>query len=500
MEKMKKINKIKEIENFIIIFGITLIIFIPFLQKHYSTDSYYMSSIGLKEFAIKNSLNDGRVLIALIGYTADLLKIPFDIYIFTSTIIALFISCISVFILKKYIIQIKNNKNFMSEILALIVSYFTIFNFMYIENFVFVECSVMALSILLYILSAKTIVLHKKNYIAKTIILIILGLFCYQGTVSVFLSALLVFSFLENAKKSECIKNIVKGVLILLFGILVQLIVIKIVGKILNLKQERIGSFYDIIINIVHSIYYLKDIIIQTGNVYTKYLYLFFLSIIEMSIIYKVYKEKLNEEIIIHTLLIIVFCIFAGVSVSFMNLSGFWSARIRFSIGATIGFLIMYLYCKTDIAVTYKRINLMIIFAFIIYSLSIVTNYISIMNNTLMVNLQDKNKTIKVSNYVKKYEKENSLIVNKLAIFPGRFNDGAEKASYKNLKYRGSAMSWSAIRTQWSIKGIIEMYSNKHYIMKEPNEDELEYYLDNVDKEIDYMCIGDTLYIAYYVE
>ena len=99
-----------------------------------------------------------------------------------------------------------------------------------------------------------------------------------------------------------------------------------------------------------------------------------------------------------------------------------------------------------------------------------------------------------------KEEYLNSLIVNKLAIFPGRFNDGAEKASYKNLKYRGSAMSWSAIRTQWSIKGIIEMYSNKHYIMKEPNEDELEYYLDNVDKEIDYMCIGDTLYIAYYVE
>ena len=58
MKKFIKNNK-KNIIIFIIIFITTLIIFIPFLQKHYATDSYSISSIGYKEYAVKNSLNDG---------------------------------------------------------------------------------------------------------------------------------------------------------------------------------------------------------------------------------------------------------------------------------------------------------------------------------------------------------------------------------------------------------------------------------------------------------
>ena len=494
---MKIKNNKKDIITLIIIFSITLIIFIPFLQKHYATDSYNISSIGYKEYAINNSLNDGRVLMAFIGFTADLLKIPLDIYIITLTILALFVSCISVIVLKEYILEIKKNENLFSEIFVIIVSYFTIFNFMFIENMVFVECFVMALSILAYILAAKIIISKNKNYLAKATVLTILGVFCYQGTISMYLASLLLFSLLKNEKYDECIKNLAKGVLILLFGIILQFIEIKLCGIIFNMHQERVSRFFYVIINIIYSIYYLGDIIINTGYVYTKYLYLFFLLIIEFLIVFKSYKEKLNNNIVIHTFLIILFCLFAGIAVSFISMTGFWSARIRFSIGATIGFLIIYLYCKTDIVFTYKKINVLIVSIYIIYTLSIVTNYISIMNNTLNVNLQDKIQAIKLNNYIEKYEEENNIIVNKLAIFPGKFN--AEKAYYSNLKYYGSAMSWSAIRTKWSITGIIEMYSNRHFIMTEPNETELEYYVKNVDKEIEYMCIGDTLYIGYYV-
>ena len=496
---MKKliINNKREIITFIIIFSITLIIFIPFLQKHYATDSYNISSIGYKEYAIKYSLNDGRILMAFIGYMANLLKIPLDTYIITLTIMALFISCISIIVLKDWIIKIKKNKNFFSEIFIIIVTYFTVFNFMYIENMAFVECFVMSLSVLFYILAAKKIISKNKYYYIKATALTILGLFCYQGTISMYIIVLVIFSLLKNEKYNEYKKNLIRGALILVFGIILQFVVIRFCGKIFNMQQERLSGFYDIKINIIYSIYYLGYILIHTGYVYTKYLFLFFLSTIEILIIFKIYKEKLDKKILLHTLLIILLCFFSSLAVSFISRTGFWSARIRFSLGATIGFLIIYLYCKTDIASTFKRINLLIISIFAIYTLSIVINYISIMNNTLKVNLQDKLQSIEISNYIKKYEKENSIIVNKLAIFHGEFDDG--KACYKNLKYYGSAMSWSAVRTQWSIKGIIEMYSNKHFIMIEPDENELEYYLNNVDKEIDYMCIKDTLYISYYV-
>lgn len=495
---MKKIieNNKKKIITFLIIFSATLIIFMPFLQKHYTTDSYNISSIGYKEYAIKNSLNDGRVLMAFIGYTADLMKIPLDMYIISLTIMALFVNCISVIFLKEWILKIKKNKNFFSELFVTIVSYFTIFNFMYIENMVFIECFVMSLSILFYILAAKKIILNKSNFM-KAVVLTILGLFCYQGTISVYFVVLVLFSLLKNEKYDECRNNLTRGVLILIFGIILQFIAIRFFGKIFNMQQDRLSEFDDIAINIMYSFYYLGYILINTGYVYTKYLFIFFLSIIEILIVFKIYKEKLDNKILINTILIIIICFFSGIAISFISTTGFWSARIRFSIGATIGFLIIYLYCKTDIAFTFKKINLLIISIFAIYTLSIVINYISIMNNTLKVNLQDKLYAIEIINYIKKYENENNITVNKLAIFRGRFKD--DKACYKNLNYYGATMSWSAVRTQWSIKGVLEMYSNKHFTVIEPDENDLEYYLNNVDIAIDYMCIKDTLYISYYV-
>lgn len=497
MKKFIKNNK-KNIITFIIIFITTLIIFIPFLQKHYATDSYGISSIGYKEYAVKNSLNDGRIVMATIGYIADLLKIPLDIYIITLTVMALFVSCISVIILKEYIVKIKKSKNLFSEVFVIVASYFTVFNFMYIENMFFVECFVMALSILFYIIAAKKIISKGKNYIIKATVLTVMGLFCYQGTISMYLVCLWVFSLLENEKYAECIKNLIIGAVILIFGIILQFGVISLNGKIFSIHQERISGFYGMILNIAGSLYNLGDVLINTGFVYTKYLYLFFLSVIEILIICKINKERLNIKITNQTLLIITACFISGIIVSFISTSGFWSARIRFSIGATIGFLMLYLYCKTDIAFSYKKINLLIISIFVIYTLSIITNYISIMNNVLNVNLQDKLQVIGICNYVEKYEKENNIIVNKLAIFHGEYD--YEKAYYKNLNYKNSTMSWSAIRTKWSIKGIIEMYSDKHFTIVEPNEQQRQHYLNNVDKEIDYMCIEDTLFIPYYID
>lgn len=493
MKKLIISNK-REIITFIIIFIITLIIFIPFLQKHYATDSYNTLSMGYKEYAINYSLNDGRVFMALIGYIADLLKMPFDIYIIILTIMALFVSCISVISLKKYILEIKKSKNLFSEIFVIIISYFTVFNFMYIENMHFIECFVMSLSILLYIFAAKKIVEKDNHYLIKASVFLILGIFCYQGTISMYLVSLFLFSLLKDRKYNECIKNLIKGVLILVCGIILQFIIISCSGKIFNIQQERLSGFYGILTNIIYSIYYLKDILINTGYVYTKYLFLFFLSMIELLIFLKVYKEKLGVEVLINIFFITLLSIFSGISVSFISLTGFYSARIRFSIGAMIGFLIIYLYCKTDIADKYKKINLLIISVFVIYAVSIVTNYISIMNNVLKVNLQDKCQAIEISNYIENYEKDNGISVNKLVVFPGKLN---EEGYYENLKYRGSAMSWCAIKTYWSIKGIIEMYSNKHFIMVEPDENKLKYYLSNENK--DYMCIEDTLYVAYYV-
>ena len=190
--QMKRVLKNKkDLIIFLIIFVITLIIFIPFLKVHYSTDSYGIANVGYKAYIINNSLRDGRIIMSVIGYIAELTNISIDSSIIILTILALITSCISVLLLKNIILEYKKTNTNIIEIFVTIISYFTIFNFLFIENMLYVECFVMSLSILFYLMAAK--ILTNKNdkyYLIKTMIFVSLGILSYQGTISMFLKCL----------------------------------------------------------------------------------------------------------------------------------------------------------------------------------------------------------------------------------------------------------------------------------------------------------------------
>ena len=494
---MKQIveNK-KDIIIFAIIFIISFIIFIPFLGTHYSTDSYYIVNKGYKNYVINNSLKDGRLFMATIGYIAHLCNIPFDIYNLTLTILALFTNCVTIMALKNIIINYKKEKKILPEILITFISYFTIFNFTFIENMLFVECFVMSLSILFYMVAAKILTNKNKFYIIKTLLLVLCGVLCYQGTISMYLISILVFSLLKNNNYKQVIKDLIEGGITLIFGCLIQMMAIKCCEVIFGVQQLRANDLKNLLENIGIAIQNLYNIIVYTGFVYTKYLYLIFIIILEVIIIFKGYKEKLDHEIIINYLFVIFFSIIFGLAVSFISTSGFWSARIRYSIGTTIGYSLLYICCKTDLLENKKIINLVILFIFIIYSVSIVGNYVAIMKNSLRVNARDKIVAEEIIDYIEDYEQENNIKVEKLAVFLGPFKN---KANYEDLKYRGSVLSWSSMRTVWSIEGTLEMYSDMDLELIEITKEKFDYYIDNVDENKDYMCIDDTLYVSHYV-
>ena len=494
---MKKTVNIKqELLIFFIIFLISMIIFIPFLKPHFSTDSYYIANKGYENYVINNSLKDGRIFMAALGYIAELIHIPINAYIIILTIFALITNCITVIILKNSILQYKNSKKAIIELFVTFISYFTIFNFMYIENMLFVECFVMSLSILFYMLAARVLINKNKFYIIKTLILVAFGVLGYQGTISMYLVSLLVFSLLKNGDYKQIIKDLFIGGLILIFGVLFQMLVIKFSEKTFGVQQVRANGLRSLPTNAIRTLMSLKNIITYTGFVYTKYLYIAFILILEIFIVIKAYKDKLSNTFLINQFLIVIFSILFGLSVSFISMSGFWSARIRYSIGTTIGFLLLYLYCKTDLIENIRKDNLLIIVTFCVYALSIVINYICIMINTLNVNYKDEQMAIEIINYVQNYEQKNNVVVDNLVVFPGCFES---KGFYKELKYYNSVLSWSSIRTEWSIEGTLEMYSNREFNLVEPVQDKISYYIDNVDKDRDYMCIDNTLYVSYYI-
>jgi len=181
-----KISK-KDLISFGIIFLLTLLIFCNFLSMHYATDTYNIMNVGYKKYAINWSLNDGRIFMCLIGLFANAINMSIESFVIITLFVALFTSCIAVIILKNIILKYKYTENRYLEGIALTISYFTIFNFMYLENLYFVEAIVMAISLLLYIISADILVERKKYYLIKSILLTILAIFMYQGMVRIFL-------------------------------------------------------------------------------------------------------------------------------------------------------------------------------------------------------------------------------------------------------------------------------------------------------------------------
>lgn len=289
---MKKIYK-EDVIFFMCSFIITCIIFIPFLQGHYATDTYNIANVGYYDYAINWSLKDGRIFMAIIGLIAYKIEISIEIYVFITLLIGLFISNIAVIILNMIVKKYSEPRNLTQKIFLFLICYITIFNFMYIENLYFVENIVMSISILLFIISSNLIIEKKNNYILKSTILTIIGVLNYQGTIGVMLVFSTLFTILKNKNDVKKILNdIVIAGLIAFVGLLFNVVVVKIIGSIFKLQQTRLGHIEDILPNIGTIILTLPDVLQDTCQMFPKNCFIFFVVILMAIMV--VYDKKIR--------------------------------------------------------------------------------------------------------------------------------------------------------------------------------------------------------------
>ena len=255
---MKKINK-NDIILLISLFTITCLIFIPFLTGHYATDTYNISNVGYENYAIKWSLKDGRIIMALIGLIANKIHISIELYVFITLVIALLISNITVITLSKIIKKYKQPTDIFQKIILISICYITIFNFMYLEDMYFVESIVMSLSILLYLKSADIIVERKKHYIIKSLILVSIGIISYQGTIGMYFSFIILFTILKN-------KNNIKPIV----PISLNFIMVKMIINTNNINGIRFRENIEILNNIITILVTLPDILQETCNLFPR--------------------------------------------------------------------------------------------------------------------------------------------------------------------------------------------------------------------------------------
>ena len=259
-----------EVADRIIIFNSGKMVF-----GHYSTDTYRLIEMGYNKYSIEYSLNDGRIFMYIIGQIAAKINININMYVILLTFLAIIISVICIILIEK--ILKKYNKREQSIIVALI-AYVTIMNFMYLENLYFTECIVMAMSILLYIIAAK--MLNEGGNILKIFLLVLLGVFCYQGTINVFITFYFLFALIENKTINKTIlKNMCIVLGISLISIAINMLQIKLCGKIYGLEQTRTGKINEIWFNIVYIIKNIDTLLIQSSDLFPKYVFLIFLTL-----------------------------------------------------------------------------------------------------------------------------------------------------------------------------------------------------------------------------
>lgn len=492
---MRKIKK-EDIIIFLIMVVITCIVFAPLIEGHYATDTYNIYDKGYYTYATKNSLNDGRIFMGILGLIVSALKIPIEVYSTLTLLGAIIISNLAVIVLKNIIEKYKPAKNTLAKIIISIISYITIFNFMYLDNMYFVENIIMAISVLLFIKSADILVEKNNKYLLKSGVLTILGVLAYQGTIGLFFTYVVLFSILKNDKNiKQIIVDILQSGIIGIISICVDLIAVKIIGQIIGTKQTRYGKLSNIFTNIIFIFSQLINTLIDTCDIFPKGVFIIYTILLGTIILIYSIKNKKENALIYEFLAIAIITIASAYIINLTTLTSFNTGRLKNPIGALIGIIFIFIYVKTDI---FERktifLNIALI-TLITFTLVNTVNYLSIILQHKKVNQLEKEESSEIETYIENYEKETNIKINKIAKI--RVRNSFQKGYFEEIKNKSDYCK-NAIRTDWGIIGALEILENRKLEEIKPTNKEIENYFKNYDSEIGYECIGDTLFINIY--
>ena len=251
---------------YLILILITIIMCFPYLTEHYSSDDYTIIGYGYYKYGIEKFLNDGRVFSSVITLLAGYWNLPIKVFIQGLFYIGILISCLCVIKIKNIITKIKPEKNLKETVLVLGISYCIIFNFMYLENMYFAEIPIMALGILLFIKSSEKLV--ESKYL-KSLAYLIIGELCYQGTINFFITFTFLLLIIKNKGiNKEVIKKVIISGLFCLISVGINLIQIKLCGRIFGFEQSRLGGIQKIPRNITYIMLHIGDLLTNTCNLF----------------------------------------------------------------------------------------------------------------------------------------------------------------------------------------------------------------------------------------
>lgn len=469
----------------IIVLVIALVTHWEYICGHYSTDDYNIINIGYDEYSIVNNLREGRPVMCLIDQLALRLNMSYDLFIQLTVILAILITSITVIIFYNIICKYLNTDSFKEQIIILLISYLIFFNFMYIENLYFVESIVMALTLLLYVISANCLI--KRKSIILSIVLAVVGTFCYNGFLCVYIILNCVLSLLKNkGEYIKVVKDVIFAGLIIILSVLCNLIQIKYVCNIYNMTNTRMGNLKltNIIQNILNIIVRIPAVLAYNVELFPKYCYLIFIMcnfILALVYAIKNNNKKILLDICTITLVGIAscFCIFV------ISLSSFWTGRLLYGIGMTIGTIFLVVF--SNIEKSYRKI---LVLVFVIFFIINCINTVYVINTHKEVNMLEKTEVEQLDEYIKNYENQNGCIVKKITCIPD--------ISFNNLYYnqikRHTVITYRALACNWAYAGAVNFYTGRNLEQIQYSNEIVEFYKNtNTEANNGIICYKDIL-------
>ena len=445
------------ISCFIALNIIIFIIFFPWLKGHYATDSYNIINVGYDYYSIHNSLLDGRVFMYLIMQLANIINMDFQILQSILLSLALIVSNISVWLVQHLAFDIMKKKDKKNYVISYIIAFTFVYNFTYIENLYFLECFVMAIAVLLNLIAAKIYCNKKRWHVLKASLLLILSIFCYQGTLSSFVTFVILSEALKDQKLKEFIKNISLSLTPICIACACNFTFVKLMSYVIKLQQSRINT--SIFTNIAHILKNIFIVPIQISNQYFEGMFIILAIILILLFIYA-FEYKKNKSLY---LVFFAFIIFINILCTnlphIISLSSFNAARTRFSLGALLSVFIIYIFSQechinSRELITTKRI----LYSFVVvYFLLNTINYVETIYYTTTIQAYEQEYVVKLAEDMIKYEKGNDIVIKKIQlVYDKNFN--AFIPNVKNVPY----ITWNACLCSWSAVGTINFYSGRN--------------------------------------
>lgn len=479
----------REIWIFLIVFILSLITCMAFLQPHYTHDTYYIKYMGYTEYAYTNFVPEGRPITGLFVMLADLLNINIEVLGVLSFVVAIAFLSLSVVILYKIIM--KSKRTILNRTITVLISYLIIFNYLSIEHIYFLESSIMSLGILLSVYACKIIVEGEKYKFIKAYLILLVAVFCYQGSIAIFPMIMLSYYFLtEKYNTKNYAKFIIQIVLIYGSLMLINMAFSKILFN--NNGRMQIGLIQISLSNILKAA---NELIVNSLNLILPYLHIGIL-ILTLCII-GLAKYSVREKLLTITKYLVL--VLAGITISIMPTvtgSGLdLQPRTCIAFGATIGIGFWFI-LKLIEEECYKKVVKWIIFTLIcIITLLNMALYFIITNQHIKINRLDDKILSVVAEKVTEYEETTGNEITKLAIVYDvnrkEFEDWVIKTEAYNKK----------VTTAWAAKFAIRLYTNKQFIDIIPEKEVLVLFhrkdWNEFSEEQIYMT-EDTLYFWAY--